>query len=301
MDKHCGEHLSLSAEPGKSLSLKLTSAEEYGANMNCYVTVTGDVGSRMMTSFVWININSFLHCPGDFVQIMNTEDVNNHTHGTTPRSRCGSRDTPDAAMSMTSRGNSVTIRFVSDGEFFGEGFHIMLTQFHTGPSTDSEFSCDNGHCIHPDLSYDDDVFDHCGDFSDQCRLSVQVVVCVAIAVVVLVVVMMWVSVSVLVWHRVRRGNSRDEGDDELCSDDSWRTDTTGYVTIQPNPASIYILPSVADLLTSINITYTIPSTDRQTSRNTPATMTSGRRQLPAPPKRNAAAVDVQENDREHTR
>ena len=76
MDEICGEHLSLNTERTKSLSLKLTSAEEYNANMNCYVTVTSDTGSQIMASFVWVDINSFLHCPGDYVQISDTQDFN---------------------------------------------------------------------------------------------------------------------------------------------------------------------------------------------------------------------------------
>ena len=41
-----------------------------------------------------------------------------------------------------STGNSGTVRFVSDGSIQRGGFKLLLTSFHTGACTASEFLCD---------------------------------------------------------------------------------------------------------------------------------------------------------------
>ena len=66
----CGQQLSLAARRTKALSLELTSAQQYDPHMNCYISVIGEAGSQIMTSFEWVDINSFRHCPGDFLQIV---------------------------------------------------------------------------------------------------------------------------------------------------------------------------------------------------------------------------------------
>ena len=80
MDQFCEGRIALDKEPSKSISLRLTSAEEYDSNMNCYVTVTGDAGSNVLTSFKYVNIDK-RWCTGDFVEIMEG-DVRSHNDTT---------------------------------------------------------------------------------------------------------------------------------------------------------------------------------------------------------------------------
>ncbi|KAL8608381.1 hypothetical protein ACOMHN_002614 [Nucella lapillus] len=154
MEANCGQTLSLKRQRAHSLSLALTSQVKYDANMNCYVIVKAEPGRQILTSFEWIDVGSFRHCPGDFLEILDCQYSQNRSssacQGVTSSRFCGGRN-PDVIF--ISRNDSVTVRFVSDGDFFGKGFHIVLTQFHDGPCSDGgqEFTCDNGRCVHSGL------------------------------------------------------------------------------------------------------------------------------------------------------
>ncbi|XP_055955920.1 neuropilin and tolloid-like protein 1 [Patella vulgata] len=167
MDELCGKTLDLAAIGLESAMVKLTKNKEYSSTMNCVTVVKTKDNRQLMVKYVKLDIQSYEDCPGDYIAMYNgIYQLESKTVQDPVTKFCGD-DAPRG--SYTSNDNYFTFRFVSDHEFFGQGFEILLTSFHNGACSANEFGCNNGRCIHNDLHCND--FDNCGDGSDYCLLS----------------------------------------------------------------------------------------------------------------------------------
>ncbi|RUS89654.1 hypothetical protein EGW08_002575, partial [Elysia chlorotica] len=129
MDRQCGKTILLTSLPTKSLVLVLTEQTEYAPLFDWYVTVTVPEGARISLGFLEMDIRSFGACPGDFLTIIDSQQITEdsfHFQDPSMRRYCGAQ-TP---QSLTSTGNNITIRFVSDHIISGRGFSLLLTAFH---------------------------------------------------------------------------------------------------------------------------------------------------------------------------
>ncbi|KAK6174678.1 hypothetical protein SNE40_017911 [Patella caerulea] len=203
MEELCGKTLDLAAIGLESAVVKLTRNKEYSSTMNCVTIVKTKDNRQLMVKYVNLDIQSYQDCPGDYLAMYDgIYQLSNKTAQDPATKFCGD-DAPRA--SYTSNENYFTFRFVSDHEFFGQGFEILVTSFHNGTCGKDEYSCDNKRCISDTLVCNG--YDNCGDYSDWCGLSAPVIGGIVIACFVALLTL-WVCMVFLwyafTWRRQRR-------------------------------------------------------------------------------------------------
>lgn len=231
MERQCGGTIQLSSVPTKSLVLVLTESEEYPPLLNCHVTVFVTSEARIHLSFLQMDIRSYGACPGDFVTVLDSKQLSNDIfffEDASAKRHCGiERPKP-----MTSTGNNVTIRFVSDAHVNGRGFTLLLTAFHEAECLEEEFQCDNKRCI--DNSLQCDSHDNCGDGSDNCDIPAHLIAGIAVASALAVLALLFLVVVLRYRWRQKQFESEESGSE----DEYQRSSQISAITIRSIPAVI---------------------------------------------------------------
>ncbi|XP_070574869.1 low-density lipoprotein receptor-related protein 12-like [Ptychodera flava] len=164
---------------------------------SCIIMIQVNYGRRILLTFEYLEIEKFgIMCP-DYLHIYDGDTVLD-TRLSPEVGFCGDV-TPDT---ITSSGNQVTLKFVTDADTVKRGFFIVYTSFTEGGLCDGvdDFRCKNGRCIASRL--ENDWTDNCGDNSDEYEttakaldffgkimaLGVGIIIAITIGVVLLCVV-----------------------------------------------------------------------------------------------------------------
>ncbi|XP_061189565.1 enteropeptidase-like [Saccostrea echinata] len=210
MDIRCGDTLTISGLP--SIRLDLTRYSKYKNNMDCTLTVKAaptsrtntTTNKRLMLVFRKLDIKgSNLFGCSDQLYIYDGPSTSSSKVPGLARSYCGENEPRGAYMSS---GDSLTFRFVSDFWNTDDGFKLLLTPFHTGTCTASEYRCDRGQCIAGGNKCDG--YKQCGEYTDECEVTKTMTWIAGVVIgVIAVVVVIGVTVFCLRKHFLNRQNS----------------------------------------------------------------------------------------------
>ncbi|KAK6174684.1 hypothetical protein SNE40_017915 [Patella caerulea] len=168
--------------------LQLTNTPLYSVLMDCRMVLVAPPGFNLAIQFELMDLaGSSKYCHGDYIQLLDGASIRSISiRGMPLNDRLCGKKLPKEEL--TSRGNTVTVRFYSDLSMQETGFRLIFSAFHTGRCNSSEFKCDNGRCMNKVLLCDG--VDNCGDESDICGLSQAgkaglVLLCIAVVLFVI--------------------------------------------------------------------------------------------------------------------
>ncbi|XP_077983217.1 low-density lipoprotein receptor-related protein 3-like [Glandiceps talaboti] len=153
--------------PGnKDVVLYSQSGVQYTGNQDCVVTLKARPGKKSLVTFSIFDVNK--NDDGTCEDALELYDGNDDSAPalTPANGLCGVLN--DIADFYDSSAENITIKFTTGASGFGGGFTVIVTSVSNGTCEDSEFECDNGLCIDPNLK--DNLRDNCGDKSDENEL-----------------------------------------------------------------------------------------------------------------------------------
>ncbi|WAR03060.1 TLL1-like protein, partial [Mya arenaria] len=131
MDNYCSFGTgsgSIDISDTDAIRLRLTSSWQYDENMDCTVKITTSYSNQLMLYFRSIDIEGtgYGSCKYDYLGIYDGSSTSSSYVSGFYGKQCGSYITSSVE---TSTGNTVTLRFKSDGSMQGKGFDMVITSY----------------------------------------------------------------------------------------------------------------------------------------------------------------------------
>ncbi|RUS89693.1 hypothetical protein EGW08_002511 [Elysia chlorotica] len=134
----------------------------YKNQLDCSLTVTAPSGHFVLALITRFELEAaFSGTCSDYLDFHNGTDTS--APKLNPTDLCGWGT--NIPSNLTSSGQSMTLRLVTDSTGVYHGFNIVFTAVYSEPCTGSDFACANQLCIDPSLRCDN--YDQCGDKSDE--------------------------------------------------------------------------------------------------------------------------------------
>ncbi|KAK7114724.1 neuropilin and tolloid-like protein 1 [Littorina saxatilis] len=194
MEDYCDDLIDLEYNGLSMVHVRLTELGIYRPHMSCTFAVRAPPMHRLTLVMEWIDIaeGRFGYC-SDYLAVLEGDLNKTYYTDNMDAKLCGQKK--PAAITSSRRG--LTLHFDSNQIEEGAGFSAVFTSFHEGSCQTGEFSCENGRCIDQRLKCD--KYDNCGDFSDDCLLTVGDVV--AAVIITSIVFLLIVGGAVLYCYR----------------------------------------------------------------------------------------------------
>lgn len=165
-DLRCGSDTFLTQNNGEIIShAGFEFGHHYGKYLNCSWTIKAPQGQfvEMVAKNFSVYQGFGSSCYGDYVELYDGDSVSSRSMGR----YCGNTFNP-----VTSTGNSLTLKFVTDGYTQYQGFKLFynFTNQIIRSCPGNKFRCDNGYCLASTYKCDQD--DDCGDDSDEMNCPV---------------------------------------------------------------------------------------------------------------------------------